>query len=126
MRVIIVITLIASKTPTTDATTSIVITSIFSPGFGVVDSVIFSPGFGGVDSVIFSPGFGVVDSVIFAVVVVSKSEKKNVYFIMNDTIRHNTREKKFKKKTKKTKHNDQSGPHNIGAIQLQLSLISHF
>ena len=73
MRVIIVITLIASKTPTTDATTSIVITSIFSPGFGVVDSVIFSPGFGGVDSV------------IFAVVVVSKSEKKNVYFIMNDT-----------------------------------------
>jgi hypothetical protein len=85
LRVIIVITLIASKTPTTDATTSIVITSIFSPGFGVVDSVIFSPGFGGVDSVIFSPGFGVVDSVIFAVVVVSKSEKKNVYFIMNDT-----------------------------------------
>ena len=61
MRVIIVITLIASKTPTTDATTSIVITSIFSPGFGGVDSV------------------------IFAVVVVSKSEKKNVYFIMNDT-----------------------------------------
>jgi hypothetical protein len=73
LRVIIVITLIASKTPTTDATTSIVITSIFSPGFGGVDSVIFSPGFGGVDSV------------IFAVVVVSKSEKKNVYFIMNDT-----------------------------------------
>jgi hypothetical protein len=61
LRVIIVITLIASKTPTTDATTSIVITSIFSPGFGGVDSV------------------------IFAVVVVSKSEKKNVYFIMNDT-----------------------------------------
>jgi hypothetical protein len=61
LRVIIDITLIASKTPTTDATTSIVITSIFSPGFGGVDSV------------------------IFAVVVVSKSEKKNVYFIMNDT-----------------------------------------
>jgi hypothetical protein len=61
LRVIIVITLIASKTPTSDATTSIVITSIFSPGFGGVDSV------------------------IFAVVVVSKSEKKNVYFIMNDT-----------------------------------------
>jgi hypothetical protein len=61
LRVIIVITLIASKTPITDATTSIVITSIFSPGFGGVDSV------------------------IFAVVVVSKSEKKNVYFIMNDT-----------------------------------------
>ena len=40
------------------------------------------------------------------------------------TIRHNTREKKLK--TKKTKHNDQSGPHNIGAIPLQLSLISHF
>jgi hypothetical protein len=47
-----------NKTPTTDATTAIVITSIFSPGFGGVDSV------------------------IFALVVVSKSEK-NIYFIMN-------------------------------------------